>query len=230
MSNSSLSKTQKIIYTLILCIGLSYGAYILFISDIIKEIKNIEAENTELLAELVEIEQYIDNKQVYMRNIRENNDKIASIVDNYYNGIDQKDIIQYFYKTSSEFGLESPSLIYSAPDITKTISYAFDDKHSDLKLENRNINIAYSIEYDKFKDYFNSLYGTDLKLVANSVTISFDESSGRVTGTVSLTSRGIIGSLKKHEDYDTNYINVGVDNIFGGYTINGVRVDNNNEN
>lgn len=224
---SSINPKQRLIYSALLIIGLAYIAYILIISTNIQKINTLKSDCDSLSNELMTLENYVVNRERYLKQINENNDKIASTVDTFLPEIKNQDFIAYAQYLDDEFSMSTNVFAFDDESVTTELAYIFDSNREETFLIDRAASLTYSIKYNDLKSYFERLKESDMNIYITNMTASLDSSTNLLTGNITLNSRAISSSLKTDEMFDVDNIHTGVDNIFGEYNEN---ISQNNSN
>lgn len=196
------------------CLALFYTFYL---KDLNTKILNTQGAIAEKEAELSELQQYQDNKQLYAKKLKENNEKLIKLIDSMPNNIDQKSILAYYYDEAKESALSTPSLVYNNLNVFNQIDYTYAEGANTITLLNREISLAYSISYDGLKSYIRKMTNDDLAMKVKTVALSPDE-SGALTGTITIEANAVKESTRLGIEYNLDGIptNLG-DNIFGEF-------------
>ena len=223
--STSLGSKQKLIYAIIITIGLLYGVYALFISTTLKEINTTQESCVKLQSELKELEPYENNKAVYLRQIDENNAEIAERVDRFLPDISHKDFIAYSQDLYSNYHDNVLILTFKEPEIIEDINYTFDNERNNIKLIKREASATYEVNYADLKEFLEFFKDSDLKLEMKEFNASLDTNINKLTGSMTFTARAIEGSNKEDTTYSTREIATGIGNIFGEYSESELEVD-----
>lgn len=218
--STGLTSKQKLVYAIILTAGIVYAAYVMIFSTTINNTKNVELECNNLQIELNELQQFVENRALYVNQINSNNTEIKENIDSMLPAVTNQDLIAYHQYLDDTFDMVSNIITFNEPEIIKEISYTFDQGRSEIALEKRSASLDFSLKYNDLKDYLKHIEDSDIKPYMEQISMTLDTETGRITGSVSFKTRAIHGSIKEDSMYDVSNIKTGVNNIFGEYNEN----------
>ena len=226
---------QYVIYAILLVAGSFYLFYVLWFSDALQRKQKVEDDIAKLKTEIQSLETYYVPKDQYLSNIDENNQIIATEVDKNLPELSHKDLIAYLEYAATGFDMNVPNMVISDSEKQEELTYTFDAERDSVTPIKRNMSLTYEMKYGKLKDYLSKVKESDLHVYITTVSASLDNSTGKISGVIGLTARGMIGSNKEDHMYTEDPINInnvkeGVTNLFGSYSENPIEDKANSSN
>lgn len=197
---TGLSNKQKLFICSFLCFVLIAVFIIVINITLGAKTKKIKAENTSLENEYATLQVYVLNRETYESDTKVNNETVEQLVDTYLGGITKTLVLSKYDDIFEDYELESTSLTVSDAEEFGNITIETDKKEEgyvDLVYKKMPISIAYSVKYSTLKGFIKDLIDLDQKVSIDSISIAHDDSTGNVTGTITMNWASIEG----YKDY-----------------------------
>lgn len=182
------------------------------------------------------------NRDQYIKDTENYKKEYQAILDEFPSELYQENTIMYLQGIKDEYKFDFPSvtmgeeqLFYTlgtgavgdatlgdgaATDTTAADTTAVDGSVAsgdNYNCYSANFPVTYSGSYKDLKDVIDYIQGGDFRMTVDSISIAFDEESGKYTGDMSFTSYAVNGGDRTTDQVDVNVQN-GKDNIFGNPT------------
>lgn len=217
MGSLGLTSRQRLLYVVIIMVGICYGVYALYSSSVLNSIDLLESEIITGKAELIRLQEATDNKVLYQRLTESNNQELNETVDLYLPSITEKDLIAYADAIENGYGLKCSLISFDKLNTVDSVSYTFDRSRGATDLLDRHATFEYTAAYNDLKAYLKDIRESDLKLSLMEINLAYDSNVGCLTGLVEVRARAITSSNKVDETYNSGSVMTGVKDIFGEY-------------
>ena len=204
--------------------------------SIISEKDKQQVYYNDLKSKDVNRDQYIKDTENYKKEYQE-------ILDEFPSELYQENTIMYLQGIKDEYKFDFPSVTMGEEQLFYTLgtgavgdatlgdgAAATDTTAADTTVADSaaasgdnyncysaNFPVTYSGSYKDLKDVIDYIQGGDFRMTVDSISIAFDEETGKYTGEMSFTSYAVNGGDRTTDQVDVNVQN-GKDNIFGNPT------------
>ena len=182
------------------------------------------------------------NRDQYIKDTENYKKEYQAILDEFPSEIYQENTIMYLQGIKDEYKFDFPSVTMGEEQLFYTLGTgavgdatlgdgaATDTTADDTTVADgavasgdnyncysANFPVTYSGSYKDLKDVIDYIQGGDFRMTVDSISIAFDEETGKYTGEMSFTSYAVNGGDRTTDQVDVNVQN-GKDNIFGNPT------------
>ena len=205
-----LSLKQKIFFTAIIGISFIFIVYLVLRFTLMEKNDELRESNEELSQQYQTLMMYVENKEKYEKETKDNIEETDKILNCYIGGMSKPWILHNFDENKKVYKLESSSLTLNENEEYATI----DNDGRNLKMQTTKIDISYNVPYKNFFKFISDIRELDDNMTLESISISEDTEKDNLTGTISLTRYTVEGNSNKFEEPDIQ-VKRGVDRIFG---------------
>lgn len=190
-----------------------------------------QEKNEELAAQNASIDAQIDTLQVlakqqeeYEQRTLELNQKTQELFSDYPADFKEEDGIMYAVDlestadmTITNITIGEKNLLYTLGATPSSINET-EENAADSYLFGSNYIYTFTSSYDGFKEIIEKIQGESSKKNVDSITISFDNNSGLLIGTISMNAFSVMGSEMIYKEPYIPSMPIGSENIFGTMT------------
>lgn len=190
-----LSNSTRIILVLFICVVISVITFTVINSTVGSKLATEKANNEALQSTYDKLAVYIQNTNAYTDGTVQNIQNTNYIAQDYMGGISKKLILNKFEQITNEYGIQSTSLSLNEPENIKDLTLKKDINSETLNvtLGKTNISMSYSTTYNTLKVFLNDIINKKQKMKINSISISPNNETDVVTGTIDLDWAFIAG-------------------------------------
>lgn len=192
---------------------LAVGVYSLFYRPYQDKIASLESELITLQQEESRYAEMQANIPFYQEGIVRLTEQTSAIIKEFPAGITPETEIMYVVEMEDKVDVEIPSISYGSPS-----SLTGEAAASGLQAFVIPMSVSYKTTYQGLKDTLNYTYDHENRMVIDTVSLSYDRSTGDITGSLLINMYYMEGTDKVYEDPIVPSMNMGVDNIFGTIT------------
>jgi len=196
--------------------------------------KKIKTTNEQTKLQVAELEKRYtdlkskdDDRAYYTEQTTKNADVYKGIMDRYSGGLDQEHIIMSLKIGEEKSGawiksgtLAGISSLYTFGDITSSDPNRVGQKVyvSDYIGVNSVLNLNFESTYTELKDLVSYINDHEDKSKISNMTLTYNDSEDKLTGSMQLVTYGILGSDREYQDILLKDPHIGTDNIFESST------------
>lgn len=191
----------------------------------------LETKNAQMRTEIATMESWLPDKEYYEEEMERMHQEISAIVREFPANVLPEDDMKLAYQLdnrSSGSYVFINSMSFSDPEVSYTTTY--DTSRADISqanpitveplypvytLYNTQVNMGIDCSYSGIKDVIETIYNKKERKAIDSIVLSFDETTGRLGGSLAMTSYFLYGSDAVYMEPDLYEIHKGTDNIFG---------------
>lgn len=196
-------------------------SYFVVFADFTDKTEALESEIAQLQPKLAELEMHLGKINEYKVSIEENSGSIKKTMPRFPNAVRPEDKIMYAVDLEKEVGLDISSVSFSDPVAVLAIKGILEDendkeKYSVKELEAyvSSMDISCEMGYQELKDAIKYIYATPNYTTLNSVNVSYDGSTGSLTGGMNIDKYYITGMDDTYKETYIPSMPLGIDNIF----------------
>ncbi len=191
----------------------------------------LEVKNAQMRTEIATMESWLPDKEFYQSEIDRMHDEISEIVREFPANVLPEDDIKLAYQLDNRVTGDYVfinSMSFTDPVVSFTTTY--DTSNADASQANpitvaplypvytlysTQVNMGIDCSYGGIKDMIETIYNKKERKAIDSIVLSFDETTGRLGGSMAMTSYFLYGSDTIYMEPDLKEVNKGTDNIFG---------------
>ena len=216
------SERDKKLLIVLMAVLIMALAYFFGYSNLSAQVDELSTKKTSLETTKRDLKEKNDNKQKYINDTDKLSKACTVLIDKYDSTTSQPNAIEFFNKTEDVTGVWVKSLSLSpatglykfgqiaSSNVNGTSSYS-----SNLVGYKSSINISYEGDYSQWKDFVKYINTYASKSTIDSLTATYNDSTGVVSGTASISLYAIQGGDRKATEPKFN-VKTGTDNIFSG--------------
>lgn len=219
--------SKKDVWLLIGLLGIlaAVCSYCLIYQPVTKKADDLEQENQKLQAEITDLKIKMNNRDSYLTDTESMRQKIEEIYRQFPADVREEDgiLLAVNEELASSMMISSITIGEREPVILPDAAEDREEEHSDGKEEDgsftlmkRNVAFHYLVSYEGLKKGIRNIVTQDNRMSIESLTASYDEATGLLTGLISVDMYCVPGqSGKQYLPPDFPSAAPGTDNIFG---------------
>ena len=215
--------SKKDIGLLLGCFGvllavMSYSLVFTPFTDKASALKSELASLQQLEAKYVDMEQ---NQDYYQQEIVRLTEENQEIIDEFPAGIEPENEIMYVVELEKNVKIDIPSISYgTATPVLGSGELVEEAEEGDILSEGIQayvipMNVSYTSSYKGLKEAITYTKNHSNRMYIDTVSVSYDSSSGDVSGSMTFNLYYMTGTDKVYQGLTLPDISTGVDNIFG---------------
>lgn len=216
------SERDKKLLIVVMAVLIMALAYFFGYSNLSAQVDELSTKKTSLETTKRDLKEKNNNKQKYINDTDKLSKACTVLIDKYDSTTSQPNTIEFFNKTEDVTGVWVKSLSLSpatvlykfgqiaSSNINGTSSYS-----SNLVGYKSSINISYEGDYSQWKNFVKYINTYASKSTIDSLTATYNDSTGVVSGTASISLYAIQGGDRKATEPKFD-VKTGTDNIFSG--------------
>lgn len=216
------SERDKKLLIVVMAVLIMALAYFFGYSNLSAQVDELSTKKTSLETTKRDLKEKNNNKQKYINDTDKLSKACTVLIDKYDSTTSQPNAIEFFNKTEDVTGVWVKSLSLSpatvlykfgqiaSSNINGTSSYS-----SNLVGYKSSINISYEGDYSQWKNFVKYINTYASKSTIDSLTATYNDSTGVVSGTASISLYAIQGGDRKATEPKFD-VKTGTDNIFSG--------------
>lgn len=237
--NFKISERDKTLLMILLAFGILAGAYFFGYQKLTKMTDKYQAETTVLRAKQKDLVQKNNDKDKYINDTEKYKNEYNVILGNYASGTSQDASLDFLNKVEMITGswiksttLSDTSQVFTFGDAPSTNPSSAGNKvyTTDMKGYKTTLTLTYEAKYSQWKSlitYVNSYYS---KNSIDSIAMSYNNITGLVSGTMTLSTYAIVGSQRTFLAPKFDGLGTGTDNIFYSKLFDSSKADMKDEN
>lgn len=196
-------------------------AYFLIYQDYTAKTDALTAENATLSARKSELRTYADNAQSYQSGIEESKKTVEAFLDSYPSLVRTEDMVMLSVAMEKKVGIRVVSAAFPEPTKIADLPYAKTDEAGALVPDavltamRADMSVSCTMTYAQMKALLSYLYGRPTRIGIDSMNLSYDTSTGNLTGSLVVNEYYLQGSDRPQTPLDIPGVSVGTDNLFG---------------
>lgn len=177
------------------------------------KLQSLETENNSLQEQYATLVIYLENKEFYKESTVENTLELLDLADTFPADITKKSTLVKYDELLEKYELDSATLsLNECTDIIE-LPCSYDGVDYNLVCKSVPVDVSYSLSYSNLKQFVKDIRELGDKVYINSISISKDATTGKISGMLNTTEYAVSGGRKSYKDPEVN-INVGVDFMF----------------
>lgn len=215
-----ISERDKKLLIVVMAVLIMALAYFFGYSNLAAQVDTLSTKKTSLETTQRDLKEKNNNKLKYLNDTVQLNKDYTALINRYDSGSTQPNTIEFFNKTEDvtgawikSLGLTPKTVLYKFGQIASSNvngGSAYSTKLSGYKTT---INITYESNYDEWKSFVKYINTYASKSTIDSLSASYNESTGVVSGTAAISLYSIEGGDRKFTE-PTFGGSTGTDNIF----------------
>ena len=202
------------------------AVYFVFYRNIDQKSNELEGKIRILEQEKNQLEALNDKKAEYKEKTEEMQREIDVVLAGFPADVREENAIVYANQLENLSGMEisginigSKNLLHSTGENTEDpeeeAAATTADQLPSLYLYGMPVNYSFTVEYSSFKKAAALIAENEEKRNMETITLSFDEESGKIIGTAAVNMYFIMGSSSEYQEPEIPPIPQGIDDIFG---------------
>lgn len=192
---------------------------------------DLEAKNAQMRTEIATMEGWLPDKEFYESEIERMQDEISKMVTQFPANVLPEDDIKLAYQMDNRLtgdyvfinsmSFTDPAVSYtttydtSKADISQVNPITVEPLYPVYTLYNTKVNMGIDCSYGGIKDMIETIYNKRERKAIDSIVLSFDETTGRLGGSMAMTSYFLYGLDTVYMEPDLQEVHKGTNNIFG---------------
>ncbi len=216
------SERDKKLLIVVMAVLIMALAYFFGYSNLSAQVDELSTKKTSLETTKRDLKEKNDNKQKYINDTDKLSKACTVLIDKYDSTTSQPNAIEFFNKTEDVTGvwvkslsLSPATVLYKFGQIASSNVNGTSSYSSNLVGYKSSINISYEGDYSQWKDFVKYINTYASKSTIDSLTATYNDSTGVVSGTASISLYAIQGGDRKATEPKFN-VKTGTDNIFSG--------------
>ena len=216
------SERDKKLLIVVMAVLIMALAYFFGYYNLSAQVDELSTKKTSLETTKRDLKEKNDNKQKYINDTDKLSKACTVLIDKYDSTTSQPNAIEFFNKTEDVTGvwvkslsLSPATVLYKFGQIASSNVNGTSSYSSNLVGYKSSINISYEGDYSQWKDFVKYINTYASKSTIDSLTATYNDSTGVVSGTASISLYAIQGGDRKATEPKFN-VKTGTDNIFSG--------------
>lgn len=216
------SERDKKLLIVVMAILIMALAYFFGYSNLSAQVDELSTKKTSLETTKRDLKEKNDNKQKYINDTDKLSKACTVLIDKYDSTTSQPNAIEFFNKTEDVTGvwvkslsLSPATVLYKFGQIASSNVNGTSSYSSNLVGYKSSINISYEGDYSQWKNFVKYINTYASKSTIDSLTATYNDSTGVVSGTASISLYAIQGGDRKATEPKFD-VKTGTDNIFSG--------------
>lgn len=216
------SERDKKLLIAVMAVLIMALAYFFGYSNLSAQVDELSTKKTSLETTKRDLKEKNDNKQKYINDTDKLSKACTVLIDKYDSTTSQPNAIEFFNKTEDVTGvwvkslsLSPATVLYKFGQIASSNVNGTSSYSSNLVGYKSSINISYEGDYSQWKNFVKYINTYASKSTIDSLTATYNDSTGVVSGTASISLYAIQGGDRKATEPKFD-VKTGTDNIFSG--------------
>lgn len=192
-------------------------AYALVFAPYRGEIVAMESELASLQEEEKELKTLVAGLEYYETEVDRLTEENDEILDQFPADIQPEDEIMYIVELEEAVDIEIPSISYGTSVVSDTEDAVEGEEteSEDMAVHQLAMNVSYTSSYQGLKDAITYTNEHLNRMVIDTLSVSYDASTGKVFGNMTFNLYYLTGTDKEYTGPDVDEGDLGVNNIFG---------------
>lgn len=216
------SERDKKLLIVVMAVLIMALAYFFGYSNLSAQVDELSTKKTSLETTKRDLKEKNNNKQKYINDTDKLSKACTVLIDKYDSTTSQPNAIEFFNKTEDVTGvwvkslsLSPATVLYKFGQIASSNVNGTGSYTSNLVGYKSSINISYEGDYSQWKNFVKYINTYASKSTIDSLTATYNDSTGVVSGTASISLYAIQGGDRKATEPKFD-VKTGTDNIFSG--------------
>ena len=216
------SERDKKLLIVVMAVLIMALAYFFGYSNLSALVDELSTKKTSLETTKRDLKEKNNNKQKYINDTDKLSKACTVLIDKYDSTTSQPNAIEFFNKTEDVTGvwvkslsLSPATVLYKFGQIASSNVNGTSSYTSNLVGYKSSINISYEGDYSQWKNFVKYINTYASKSTIDSLTATYNDSTGVVSGTASISLYAIQGGDRKATEPKFD-VKTGTDNIFSG--------------
>ena len=216
------SERDKKLLIVVMAVLIMALAYFFGYSNLSAQVDELSTKKTALETTKRDLKEKNNNKQNYINDTDKLSKAFTVLIDKYDSTTSQPNAIEFFNKTEDVTGvwvkslsLSPATVLYKFGQIASSNVNGTSSYSSNLVGYKSSINISYEGDYSQWKNFVKYINTYASKSTIDSLTATYNDSTGVVSGTASISLYAIQGGDRKATEPKFD-VKTGTDNIFSG--------------
>lgn len=211
--SKELNNFQKNMFIIIIGIFVVITVFLVMKFTVGKSLTQLREENATLEQQYEELKSYVADIGTYQQGIIENEAKIQECLAKYEATTTVPTTLVKYEQLLANNGFKTSSLTYNTPEEVTNIAFTANNVPKSYSIEKTQISEVYACSYDNLIYYLDSLIKNMNNSNIASISISPDETTGELLGTITLNKYTIQGDDKVLDDIIVD-VDTGKDKIW----------------
>lgn len=216
------SERDKKLLIVVMAVLIMALVYFFGYSNLSAQVDELSTKKTSLETTKRDLKEKNNNKQKYINDTDKLSKACTVLIDKYDSTTSQPNAIEFFNKTEDVTGvwvkslsLSPATVLYKFGQIASSNVNGTSSYTSNLVGYKSSINISYEGDYSQWKNFVKYINTYASKSTIDSLTATYNDSTGVVSGTASISLYAIQGGDRKATEPKFD-VKTGTDNIFSG--------------
>ena len=216
------SERDKKLLIVVMAVLIMALAYFFGYSNLSAQVDELSTKKTSLETTKRDLKEKNNNKHKYINDTDKLSKACTVLIDKYDSTTSQPNAIEFFNKTEDVTGvwvkslsLSPATVLYKFGQIASSNVNGTSSYTSNLVGYKSSINISYEGDYSQWKNFVKYINTYASKSTIDSLTATYNDSTGVVSGTASISLYAIQGGDRKATEPKFD-VKTGTDNIFSG--------------
>ena len=216
------SERDKKLLIVVMAVLIMALAYFFGYSNLSAQVDELSTKKTSLETTKRDLKEKNNNKQKYINDTDKLSKACTVLIDKYDSTTSQPNAIEFFNKTEDVTGvwvkslsLSPATVLYKFGQIASSNVNGTSSYTSNLVGYKSSINISYEGDYSQWKNFVKYINTYASKSTIDSLTATYNDSTGVVSGTASISLYAIQGGDRKATEPKFD-VKTGTDKIFSG--------------
>lgn len=212
MKKLGMTDSEKKLLLIVLALGMLACAYFFGFKKMMEQAASVETSNERDSATVSTLEGMVARQPQTVQETEGFKSYIASVIEKYPSDLPQEKTIYLVQQMEEMVGVDYASISFSMDNLLMTFTGSKDG--SDPVGYFATLSLPFEADYDQFKTLLQYTAEQKDRTTAPNISVSFDEATGLLNGTVSFRMYYLKNTGKEYEDFPDTGIESGVSNIF----------------
>lgn len=196
-------------------------------------VNKTDTEQSQLYAlqtQLGQLRDFANNQDDYNKQTEQIESDISETLAGYPDDIRSEDLVMYVTKLESEIGAKIDSFSITEPELVSDflLPKKTDDAYTFIPVASAHtgLTINCSLDYEQFKKLLDYIYADQQKMDVFSVTISYDASTGKLIGVISIDKYFVVSTDYSYTKTQIPSVDLGTTDPFGSISDTNTKADN----
>ena len=193
--------------------------YMLAFNPLQSRTEELEAQNAELSAQVVDLEAKYQRMAEFENGILAGRDNVKNALKNYPGDVKEEDILSYLLTMEARQGIRMESVTFNTPELLQQFNMMVmkDGKDTPIPANAYRASTVMTgtLTYPQAKNVINYLYDSAKQTSLESTTLTYNAETGKLTGTFQLAKYFVNWDGAEYVPEPVPVVDLGVSDLFG---------------
>ena len=193
--------------------------YMLVFNPMQTKINDVKAENAQLSAQVDDLEAKYLRMAEYEEGIQTSRAYVKETLKRFPGNVKEEDILSYLLTMEARQGIRMESVTFIKPELVQQFNLMTQVDGQDVAVTagayRANTVMTGALNYPQAKNVINYLYGSDKQTTLESVTLTYNAETGKLTGSFELSKYFINWDGAEYVPERVPVVDIGLKDLFG---------------